>query len=253
MASMTESTRPWKAIVAAVVSAFALLVVYTSVTYWRASPSPAALQYLAGEVFKASLGFLLVVCGGAMIKGVVDTELDKRKTEREWQSKADERRRSELAAWEERKRLLLQELARIFSGFYTVRKLHHSITKRQAAPYQNDPQEVEKVKRGLLRECVELEGRYGALKVQALLLLHLPAGDLGWKNINELTARLASTTDPRQIVRLRFDVLGEAFDGWRHALEKGDRITTGPQAWAEYEFLLGHLTSAQFVAAPPCE
>ncbi|HEX6086604.1 MAG TPA: hypothetical protein VF266_18890 [Thermoanaerobaculia bacterium] len=183
----------------------------------------------------------------------MDAELDKRKTERERQSKADEKRRSELAAWEERKRLLLQELASIFSGFYTVRKLHHSITRRQAAPYRGFPEEVEKVKRGLLRECVELEGRYGALKVQALLLLHLPAGDLGWKNIHELTTRLAAATDPRQIVRMRFDVLGEAFDGWRHALENGEKITTGPEAWTEYEFLLQHLTNAQFVAAPPCD
>lgn len=200
-----------------------VVLVSTGVAYLKFGqddPRRALLQ----ECFKTSLQFTFIAVGGALVKGVLDAEGDRRA---ELKAESD--------AWEENRRMLVRELTDVFSGFYTVRKQYHSALSTSIDRH------------ALLRESVELEGRYGGFKVQALIHLDLPLGDFEHKLLPELEKKIENEKDPNQLERLWFEFLGEVFDGWRHALESGAQIeiTTSGRAWRGYEHILALLMSGK--------
>jgi hypothetical protein len=130
-------------------------------------------RFLLQECFKTSLTFTFIAVGGALVKAVLDAEGDRRS---ELKAESDARK--------EQRRSLVRELTEVFSGFYTVRKQYHSALGARID------------KNALLREAVELEGRYGGLKVQALIHLDLPLGDFQYKRLPELEERIKNEKDP---------------------------------------------------------
>jgi hypothetical protein len=194
------------------------------------------------ESLKASLTFALIALGGTLIKRVVDADLEDRRAAREAAEQSMERQHADRRAAEDRRREVLDELAAVFSGFYSIRKLYHSAISRRHSVYSNDEAALLDLRRKLLLQATDLEGRYGAVKVQALISLGLHVGDLQYKTLRQLQEHIADpTTGERMRQRLWFDVLGEAFDGWRHALERDGEIETIGLAWQGYEHALNEL------------
>lgn len=95
--------------------------------------------------------------------------------------------------------------------------------------------------REILQKSVELEGRYGALKVLAITHFDLRRGDYGYKQVSTLVQQIAEVGDPREKARLRLDLLGEYYDDWRHALEKSRKIKHEEDFYQIYNELLGFL------------
>lgn len=178
-----------------------------------------SLRFLLAEGLKASLAFTFVAVGGALFKAVLDEHAERRTR---LQTQADQ--------WQEERKDLIRETATIFSEFYRIRKLYDSHNIIEGTLQQS-----------MLRESVDLEGRYGALKVQALIHLGLPLGDFGYKPFVELHKAIDSERDPKMRGRLWFDYLSEAFDGWRHAIVQGKAIDRSAAACEAYEQVLGIL------------
>ena len=203
-----------------------------------------------GDLFKGLFSFTLVVWGGAFIKRAIDTSLDER----------------------ERRNGLIKEFIEIFSQFYSVRKLYDS-ARQHPQVYGQTSEECAALRKELLRKSVELEGRYGALKILAINHFSLPADDLGTKKIDELMDNIHQAErnvrerkdvfkNTRALMRAQFDLLGELYDEWRHALEQdcgigqSTRIAStraygavDKKVWESYEALLSRLVTASVL--PP--
>lgn len=222
-----------------------ILVVAVVTIYLCTAPTGkknARVATVLEESLKASLTFALIALGGSLIKRVVDADLEERRAARDAAEQLVERQHADRRAAEDRRRRVLDELAAVFSGFYSVRKLYHSAISKRHSVYSNDAAALLNLRRKLLEQATDLEGRYGAVKVQALISLGLHAGDLQYKTLGQLQERIADPeTDDCLRQRLWFDVLGEAFDGWRHALERDEEIETIGLAWGGYEQALKEL------------
>lgn len=191
------------------------------------NPSPYATILL--EAFKTLLSFSLITTGGVVIKGLVDQLLN------------DERdRRTEATRHEETRQSILKEFAGIYSDFYSIRKLYHSARSSRNNIYQVDSDEYKKLIRDLLQRSVDLEGRYGALKVLAITHFNLPRGEFRRKEAQELRQQISQTEDWHNQARLRLDLLGEYYDDWRHALEQDRKINVNDEFFLEYENLLAY-------------
>lgn len=188
-----------------------------------------AYVFVTGETLKALLTFTLVVLGGALIKGAIDASLEEQRTNRSHAEQSKERRTN-----------IITEFAEIFSQFYSVRKLYES-ARSHPQIYDLGSEEYSILVKELLKKSVELEGRYGALKIIAINHFGLPDSDLSAKNINELEKHLIEERNTPTSIRLRFDLLGEFYDDWRHALEGKRMIGVGRQVWENYEALLKYL------------
>ena len=95
------------------------------------------------------------------------------------------------------------------------------------------------------QRSVELEGRFGAFKVLAITFFKLRGGDFGRKDVDKLKASLETATNTHELARLHLDLLGEAYDDWRHALEHDRRIVPGNDLWGYYEQLLQFFLKVQ--------
>ena len=138
-----------------------------------------------------------------------------------------------------RRRLnILKEFADIYSEFYSLRKLYHSARSSRNGIYDSDSEDFKKLIRDILQRSVDLEGRYGALKVLAITHFNLPRGDFTQKQISELREQISKATDPCLQARSRLDLLGEYYDDWRHALEQNRKINLNDEFFREYERLL---------------
>jgi hypothetical protein len=80
---------------------------------------------------------------------------------------------------------IIREFIDIFSQFYSVRKLYQS-ARHHPQIYNQNSDEYDALTKELLKKCVELEGRYGALKMLAIYHFGLPDDDLGTKPIEVL-------------------------------------------------------------------
>jgi hypothetical protein len=202
---------------------------------------PSKSPELTEELFKALLVFTLAVWGGALIKNVIDEASEK----------------------QQRRDAIRKEFIEIFSQFYSVRKLYHSLMEHNQgnAEYTTTKQE-------LLRKSVELEGRYGGLKTLAINHLGLSVKDLGTKEVHTLVDRIdkaereleehhhRKSAIVRDLIRDRFDLLGQLYDGWRHALEQDRKIGQSSRScnknidvpkevWKNYEVLLQYLITGE--------
>ncbi len=174
-------------------------------------PEPAIL-FILGEIFKGLVTFTLIAVGGAFVKN----ELERL----------------------QRRRQIIEEFVRIYSEFYSIRKLYHSALSDKNNIYVKDSADTVKLKHQLLKDCVELEGRYGALKILAITHFNFPKGDYRRKSVLELREELELATDPKNAARLKLDILGETYDDWRHALEENRKIKVIEEIWKTYEELL---------------
>jgi hypothetical protein len=80
---------------------------------------------------------------------------------------------------------IIREFIDIFSQFYSVRKLYQS-ARHHPQIYNQNSDEYDALTKELLKKCVELVGRYGALKMLAIYHFGLPDDDLGTKPIEVL-------------------------------------------------------------------
>jgi DNA-binding helix-hairpin-helix protein with protein kinase domain len=71
---------------------------------------------------------------------------------------------------------------------------------------------------------------------------------LGAKRVDDVRAKLDVESDAALRMRLMFDLLGEAYDDWRHALEERRKITMTEDVWSTYEKLLQFLQTAPISA-----
>jgi len=215
--------------------------------------------FVAGELLKASVAFVLIVVGGTLVKLSVDTTVERERELRAESHREDERRRADAHREDERRRVDVQrdaerrrdvvnEFVAVYSGFYAARKLYHSALSDSNDIFDKAGEDFACLRRSLLKNIVDLEGRYGAVKISAITSFGLPAGFLGAKNVKEVRAQLDIESDPPRRVRLMLDLLGEAYDDWRHALEERRKIDMIEDVWATYDKLLQFFQTAPIIA-----
>jgi len=138
-----------------------------SAVYLRKSPSSFVLQ----ELYKAGLALALVTFGSASLKIVLEHQRERRAAAQQWADRRDS---------------IIREFVKIFSNFYSVRKLYHSAQEKSGV-YQPGTDDYDRLKKELLKRSTELEGRLGALKVRDNLF-QATGRDLGRKKIPALEA-----------------------------------------------------------------
>ena len=212
-----------------------LLSIATAFLYlsFAGTSSQSATVFVAGETFKALLTFTLVALGGALIKRAIDASLDEQRAHRSLAEQSKERQTS-----------IIKEFVEVFSQFYSVRKLYES-ARRHPQMYDQRSKEYALLIKDLLKKSVDLEGRYGALKILAINHFGLLGGNLSTKNINELEKCLEDEASSFDQARYRLDLLGELYDDWRHALRDGQEIKMGDKVWENYEALLKFLVETE--------
>ncbi|HKO56033.1 MAG TPA: hypothetical protein VJ276_09150 [Thermoanaerobaculia bacterium] len=234
--------------VAAIVAT--VLVVGFGMAYLNVdAKSRPTLSKLLEEMVKVTLTFALIALGGSVIKMSIDADLEARRVAREAAQENIERLRSEQQAAEAHRREVVGEVTAVFSEFYSIRKRYHSALSRTKSLYANDPTAMTALRRELLAKAIDLEGRYGAVKTKALISLGLHLGDFGYKDVTDLRSKIEAATDQGAAARMWFDYLGEAFDGWRHGIERDEKIGTVTAAWEGYEHILAQLMTPTRAAA----
>lgn len=187
------------------------------------------------ETYKIVLSFTLVGILGGFVKAGIDVSIAKQKD--------NERLYDE---WEKRRTNILFEFTQIYSEFYSLRKLYHSARSENNTIYAVGTSEYKTLFRDCLNKAVDLEGRFGGLKVAIIRHFNLPMGDYGAKYIDELLELKAGTEEQKLVMRYSLDILGELYDDCRHALEQDRKIKMSNEMWSIYEELLGFLDSARY-------
>jgi hypothetical protein len=117
--------------------------------------------FVAGELLKASVAFVLIVVGGTLVKVSVDSTVER---EREARAEAhrdderrrvdahreDERRRLDAQREDERRRAIIDEFVAVYSGFYAARKLYHSARSAGNDIYDKSGESFASLRRVLL-------------------------------------------------------------------------------------------------------
>lgn len=211
--------------------AFAILfIVFAKGVPINQAPSSATVVL---ESFKVLLSFSFITTGGLFVKNTIDKLL------------SDNQDRKITASRREETRLeILKEFTSIYSDFYSIRKFYHSAHSSSNNIYQVKSEKYRNLVCELLQRSVNLEGRYGALKVQAIIHFDLPRGGFEMKQIQELVDEIAKSPDETCKTRLRLDLLGEFYDDWRHALEQNRKIKADDSFYQAYEVLLGYFEKA---------
>jgi hypothetical protein len=214
-----------------------ILSVFVGFAAWSASGNRPVFLL---ETYKLLLGFTLVGVIGVVVKAVVDARIDSEKESRkryEEKQKELDRRYEE---WERIRGEIVKEFTNIFSEFYSVRKLYHSAISDNNIIYDKSSKEFKILLQDCLRKTTELEGRYGALKILIIRHFGLPSGNFGFKSVSMLVEKKKTSSNERQRLRYALDILGEAYDDWRHALEKSRKIDVS-ESWNAYEEIFGFL------------
>lgn len=208
-------------------------IVYFILTFNSTSSSTAPpYTNLILETYKTLLTFSLITTGGIFLKAVIDQVIEK-----------DRNNKIESARYEETRKLLLKEFTTIFSEFYSIRKLYHSAISHDNI-YEKNSNDLKALIRQLLQKSVDLEGRYGSLKVLAITHFDLPRGEYQKKTIKELSQLVLAAKDKKSLARYRLDLLGESYDDWRHAFEEKRKIKVDDEFWRGYELLLKFLENS---------
>ncbi len=188
------------------------------------------------ETYKTLLTFSLITVGGIALKALIDQVIEK-----------DRNKQIDLSRYEETRKIILKEFAIIFSEFYAIRKLYHSALSHKGI-YDKSSNDFINLIRSLLQKSVDMEGRFGALKVLIITHFNLPRGEYQNKNIEELKKSISSekalTTSEqsqKKLIRLGLDLLGESYDDWRHAFEHNRKIEVDEVFWKEYDTILQFL------------
>jgi hypothetical protein len=169
--------------------------------------------FLIKTLFTSFVTFAIITIGGLFVKTTIDFSIEKDRA-----NKIKEERIQTLRS------NFINELTQIYSGFYSIRKLYHSVLDEENLNYNNSDNEKTMLFRDLLAKSVDLEGRYGALKVNIAIYYNLELDKWGSKNIDKLNNALKKETDPKIKYRLKLDLIGEYFDEWRHSIEKEEEI-----------------------------
>jgi hypothetical protein len=78
------------------------------------------------------------------------------------------------------------------------------------------------------------------LKVLIIRHFGLTPGDLGFRGIRDLSRKMETASTEKERLRFALEILGEAYDDWRHALEQDRRIQV-TESWNAYEEILAFL------------
>jgi hypothetical protein len=106
------------------------------------------------ESFKILLSFSFITTGGLFVKNIIDQVLSEGQDRKIAASRREETRLE-----------ILKEFTTVYSDFYSVRKLYHSAHSSHNDIYQKGSEKYQELMCNLLQRTVDLEGRYGALKV----------------------------------------------------------------------------------------
>lgn len=185
------------------------------------------------ESLKVLLSFSFITTGGLFVKSFIDQLLSESQDRKIAASRREETRLE-----------ILKEFTTVYSDFYSVRKLYHSAHSSHNNIYQKASEKYQELMCDLLQRTVDLEGRYGALKVLAIIHFDLPRGGFEMKPIPELTYEIAKSKDDKCSARLRLDLLGEYYDDWRHALEQNRKIKAADEFYKAYGILLSYFEKA---------
>jgi hypothetical protein len=194
------------------------------------------------ETYKLVLSFTLLGILGVVVKAVVDSRLEAERDSRrryEEQQKEQNRRYEE---WEKKRSEIIHEFVHIFSAYYSLSKHYHSASSGKNQIYDRASPEYLAFLRTCLEKAADLEGRYGALKMLIVRHFGLPGDDLGFKEIAVLLQKKKLALTEKEQLRCTLDLLGQAYDDWRHALEQSRRIEVAT-SWSAYEEILGYLES----------
>jgi len=169
--------------------------------------------FLMKNMFSSFVTFSIITFGGIIVKSTIDQT-----NENERNKRVKEQREEEL------KINLISEITKIYSGFYEIRKLYHSVLDECNFPYSKLENEKFKSYQKMLEKCVGLEGSYGALKVKVIFHYGLEPGDWRSKKGCNLEETLEKENDVKKKMRIRLDLIGEYLDDWRNAIEMGVKI-----------------------------
>lgn len=219
-----------------------ILSVLAGIAAWKIN-SPFVL-----ETYKILLSFTLVGIIGVAIKAAVDARIDSAKESRKRYEETQKELDRRYEEWERTRSEIIKEFTHIFSEFYSVRKLYHSALSEKNRIYDKSSPEYACLLQDCLRKTTELEGRYGVLKTLIIRHFRLPSGDFGFKDISSLVRQKEASSSERKRLRYALDILGEAYDDWRHALEESRKIHVS-ESWNAYEEVLGFLDTQVWKAA----
>ncbi len=206
----------------------ALLYLFFTFNKFDNNTAPAYTNLIL-ETYKTLLTFSLVTTGGIFLKALIDQVIEN-----------DRNKQVESNRYEETRKIILKEFTSLFSDFYSIRKLYHSAISHEDI-YEKNSNDLKILVRQLLQKSVDLEGRYGSLKVMAITHFDLPRGEYQKKPIDEIKKIIATVDDEKTLARYRLDLLGESYDDWRHAFEKRRKIQIDDEFWKGYELLLKFL------------
>jgi len=187
------------------------------------------------EAYKLVLTFTLIGVFGALVKAAIDITISKQKEES-----------CRYEEWEKNRSDIIREFTDIYSKFYSLRKLYHSARSSKNQIYKIGTEEYETLIRNCLNDAINLEGRYGGIKVSIIHHFNLPSGSYGYKTIDELINQKLAAQDKKHETRCSLDILGESFDDWRHALEQERKIEVSDNIWSTYEEILDFIESSKF-------
>lgn len=211
-----------------------LLTILIGIAAWR-TDHPILI-----ETYKFLLGFTLVSVIGVAVKSVVDSRLDAEKESRRRYDEAEKEKSRRYEEWEGVRGAIMTEFTDIFSQFYSIRKLYHSALGSKNILYDKSSPQYTDLLRSCLQRATDLEGRYGALKMLIIRHFSLPIEGLVYDDINILLQKKSNAVNEKDQLRFALDILGEAYDDWRHALEQGRKIDVS-ESWSAYTEVLGFL------------
>lgn len=194
------------------------------------------------ETYKLVLSFTLLGILGILVKAVVDSRLDAEKESRRKYEEAQKEQGRRYEEWEKARVAIIKEFIHIFSAYYSLSKHYHSASSGKNQIYDKSSPEYLAFLRTCLERAADLEGKYGALKMLIVRHFNLPGGDLGFKEIPVLLQKKKLAATEHERLRCTLDLLGQAYDDWRHALEQARRIEVS-NSWTAYEEILGYLES----------
>lgn len=197
------------------------------------------------ETYKLCLSFTLIGTAGTVVKAIVDTTMEEEREKKRRIAEHDKENERRYEAWENTRIKILREFIEIFSTFYSLRKLYHSAYSKSNSIYSKETDEYKSLIRECLKKATDLEGRFGVLKVLIIGHFDLPGGEFEHRPIEKIISDRDKAKDNDERLRLSLDILGEAYDDWRHALEQNRKIDC-PTSWEAYREILAFIDSQRW-------
>ncbi len=141
------------------------------------------------------------------------------------------------------KRDIIDEYIKIFSQFYSVRKVYHSCLLASNQVFEEEDRKQIKIES--LKTAANLEGKYGSLKVRIINHYDLPKDNWDISELAEIESQLEEVKNLQLQFRLKLDLLARYYDKWRNSIIAGTRIDaeSNPKFYKLYNDILAKLES----------